>query len=355
MENDLAGTKQGISERFVPEQDRGRLIEVEHLCRYLWAGQLTAGRVALDAGCGTAYGTRLLAEGGAREVVGVDIAGSVLDSVAPTMPPSVRLVTGDLRALPFTDDTFELVVCFEVIEHFEDPFTVMDELVRVLSPGGLLLISSPNRGFYPAGNPHHFHEFTPSELSAELTARLRHVHLFRQSNYLVSALLADESHEQADGGQVADLALRKLEGGVAGEETYTVAMASDSSLPDVPQLGAMAGTLEFREWLTLFESQSGVISQKDADIDALEGRLQERDQLARLLTDAEQRLALVPELELRIADLEYELADARSAAEAARREARELDQMLMYGRRALRYVRPLIKPMRDARRRLRSR
>ncbi len=354
MESDLAGTKHGISERFVPEQDRGRLIEVEHLSRYLWAAQMTSGRTVLDAGCGTAYGSRMLAEGGAREVVGVDIAQAVIESIAPTMPPGVRLMTGDLRQLDLEDATFDLVVCFEVIEHFEDPFTVLDELVRVLKPTGLLLISSPNRGFYPAGNPHHFHEFTPSELTEELTARVTNVQLLRQSNYIVSALLADPAYEEANGDPVADLTLRKLEGAIPGEETYTVAMASDAPLPAVPQLGAMAGTIEFREWLAVFEAQSGVISQKDADIQELKARLEERDRVAALLVDAEQRLASIPELKLRIADLEHELAEARSAAEAARREAWELDQMLMYGRRALRYVRPMIKPLRDARRRLRS-
>ena len=90
---------------------------------------------------------------------------------------------------------------------------------------------------------------------------------------------------------------------------------------------------------------------KDLMIADLQARLEERDRLAALLTDAEQRLAHVPELELRIADLESELAVARQETAAARQEAQQLDQMLMYGRRMLRYVRPLIKPLRDARRR----
>jgi septal ring factor EnvC (AmiA/AmiB activator) len=81
---------------------------------------------------------------------------------------------------------------------------------------------------------------------------------------------------------------------------------------------------------------------------------QERDRLAQLLIDSEQRAAEVPELRLRIADLEYELSQARRAEAAARREAMELDRMLMYGRRALRYGRPLIELLRQARRRLRS-
>lgn len=80
----------------------------------------------------------------------------------------------------------------------------------------------------------------------------------------------------------------------------------------------------------------------------------ERDRVAALLTEAEQRVAQIPELELRIADLEHELVQAHSETAAARLEAQQLDQMLMYGRKMLRYVRPMIKPLRDARRRLRS-
>jgi hypothetical protein len=75
------------------------------------------------------------------------------------------------------------------------------------------------------------------------------------------------------------------------------------------------------------------------------------DALAALLLDAEQRLAAVPELQARVADLEAELARARHETEVAREEAQRLDQMLMYGRRMLRYVRPLIAPLRQARRR----
>jgi poly(A) polymerase Pap1 len=96
------------------------------------------------------------------------------------------------------------------------------------------------------------------------------------------------------------------------------------------------------------------IADRDNYIAELEARLQERDRLAELLVDAEQRLAQVPELKVRMADLELELVAARKAEAKARQEANELDQMLMYGRRLLRYVRPLIKPLRQARRRLRS-
>jgi SAM-dependent methyltransferase len=330
------------------------MIEAEHVARYRWAAQVARGRSVLDAGCGTAYGSRLLAGGGAREVIGVDIAGSMLDVVAPGMPESVRLQTGDLRRLDLEDDRFELIVCFEVIEHVEDPGTVLDELVRVLAPGGLLLVSSPNRGVYPPGNPHHLHEFSPTELEAELSARLASVHLLRQRDYLVSAIVSDATGALGDGTAIDDLSLHKLVTDSPGDEVYTIAMASDGPLPDLRELAAMTGTLELREWVSASETQTAAIADKDIYIEELQARLEERDRLAELLTDAERRLAEVPELSVRIADLEAELESTRAVAEAARRDADQLDRMLIYGRRMLWFIRPLITPLRRVRRMLRG-
>lgn len=80
----------------------------------------------------------------------------------------------------------------------------------------------------------------------------------------------------------------------------------------------------------------------------------ERARLTALLRDAELRAAGVPELQRRIGDLEHQLAETQADLAAARREVWELDQLLMYSRRLLRHARPLIGPLRQARRRLRS-
>ena len=328
MASDLSGAKDGISERFAPEEDPGRLIEVEHLSRYTWAAQVAAGRSVLDAGCGTAYGTQLLAAAGARCVTGVDLAAAVLESVAPEMPDAVTLRAGDLRNLADEDDTYDLVVCFEVIEHFEDPFPVLDELVRVLAPNGVLAVSSPNRGVYQEGNPHHLHEFTPDELEAALRERLRNVGLQRQSNFITSAVLGDESF--GAGPHILDaVTLHTLASSRPGEETYTVALASDGPLPKVGELALMTGTLEMREWLSVFDTQTRAIGDKDTHIAALEEQARDVQALQRMLLEAEQRNAAIPELSLRVSELERALASAHAQTESALVQARELDQRLM--------------------------
>lgn len=355
MSGDLASTKLDAPDRFVPEQGQGQLIEVEQVSRYLWAAQAATGRLVLDAGCGTGYGSRLLAAGGAREVIGIDHARTVLDVAADEMPESVRLQIGDLRKLEFEEDKFELIVCFEVLEYVEDPLTVLDELVRVLSTGGLLLISSPNRGLHQPGNPYHLNEFTPAELEGALAAKLGHVQLLQQHDYVLSALISDaaDRHEEGEPSE-DDLALRKLGADRPGGAIYTIAAASDAALPLMRDLAAMGGTTSLREWLSVLDTQSAAIAEAGHQIGDLQARLDEGDRLTELLGAAERRSAEVPELKRRIADLELALEDERRAAAAARKEADQLDRMLMYGRRMLWFIRPLIEPLRRLRRKFRG-
>ncbi len=119
MDADLSNRIGDADERFVPGTADGELIEVEHLARYWWATQLAAGRAVLDAGCGVGYGSGLLAGAGASTVVGVDVAPKAVEAAAAVAPANASFVTGDVHALPFDDDSFDLVVCFEVIEHVE--------------------------------------------------------------------------------------------------------------------------------------------------------------------------------------------------------------------------------------------
>ncbi len=329
MEIDLAGTKHGVSERFVPDKDLGRLIEAEHLARYRWAAQAADGLRVLDAGCGTAYGTRLLAEAGAREVVGTDIAEGVLGAAASRMPDNVRLEAADLNRLPFEDRSFDLIVCFEVLEHFDDPFAVLDELCRVLSPEGALIVSSPNGGVFPGGNPHHHHEFQPDELRAALLGRLANVELIRQHDYLLSAVFGDDVVRRRNGEMLDGVRIDKLVSEEPGSELYTLAIAGNGELPELRPLGTLTGTLEFREWLSVYDTQTDAIRDKDNYIGELEARVAERDELAQLLVDAEQRLAEIPSLRLQVEDLRQELAGARAAEEEVRRQIKTLDDRLM--------------------------
>ena len=178
----------GVPERFVPDQMRGQLVAAEHLARYRWAASFCDGRRVLDAGCGAGYGTELLNQAGAANVVGVDVSEAALTLARAAVSDGVTCEPGDVAALSYPDDSFDVVVCFEVIEHVEDPERVLDELRRVLRPDGLLLLSSPNRTRYVPGDPHHRHEYTRPELQEALGRRFESARVISQHVMLASII-----------------------------------------------------------------------------------------------------------------------------------------------------------------------
>lgn len=224
-------------------------MEAEHLARYWWASGLAAERRVLDAGCGVGYGTAMLAAAGAAEAIGTDIAQEAV-TAASVSHPALGFVACDIHSLPFDDGRFDLVVCFEVIEHVAGQDEVIAELARVLAPGGVLAMSSPNHGVYPSGNPHHLREYVPEELRAALGQQFAHVVLLRQHDWVASAVLDDA---QVADESVADLrlAVGKAVGLEPASETYTLALASRERLPTVSSRIVLGGVDELREGLEL--------------------------------------------------------------------------------------------------------
>jgi ubiquinone/menaquinone biosynthesis C-methylase UbiE len=108
----------------------------------------THGKRVLDVGCGpTPVATMAFAANG-NQVVGVEIAPALAararDEAAAF--PTARFAVGDAERLPFADASFDLATCDDTIEHVVDPQAALDELARVVKPGGRLLLISPNHG-----------------------------------------------------------------------------------------------------------------------------------------------------------------------------------------------------------------
>ncbi len=237
-------------ERASPNEMAGRLMESEHRGRYWWAAQLAEGRAVLDAGCGTGYGTEILAAAGAKSVTGVDISQEAIDSARAAFPgPSSEFSLADLHELPFEEGVFDLAACFEVIEHVEEQQSVIRELHRVLRTAGVLAISSPNRNVYPPGNPYHTHEYVPEELEQALAKEFAHVKLYRQSPWLTAAVL-DDAASLAVGREAESSALDVIKtlSVEPGAETFTVALASDAELPSPRGLAVMGASFEVAWW-----------------------------------------------------------------------------------------------------------
>jgi ubiquinone/menaquinone biosynthesis C-methylase UbiE len=178
-------------ERYVPGVPG--IIELEHMHRYALALPLSEGKQVLDVASGEGYGSYMLASN-AKFVVGVDISAEAIGHAAQRYSlPNLEFRQGSCAALPVEDESIDLIVSFETIEHHDQHQEMMREIARVLRPDGLLLISSPNKKTYTdipgAHNSFHVKELYLEEFKALLHQHWPNVALYGQ-RVLTSSLIA---------------------------------------------------------------------------------------------------------------------------------------------------------------------
>jgi ubiquinone/menaquinone biosynthesis C-methylase UbiE len=116
--------------------------------------QLRGEDLVLDLACGPGNFTRSFAKAAKPGlVVGLDASASMLElAVRETEAENVAYVRGDACELPFPDACFDAVCCFAALYLIDRPLAAIDEVARVLAPGGrVALLTSCNRGPLPAG------------------------------------------------------------------------------------------------------------------------------------------------------------------------------------------------------------
>ncbi len=123
---------------------------VDQLC-----GECKSPRV-LDAGSGSRSHIRLSPS---AKLVGLDISPKELSR----HPDLDEAILGDVQTYPLAVDSFDLIVCWDVLEHVQRPLSAMENFSRALRPGGLLIIGSPVvhslKGFVTKFTPLWFHSF----------------------------------------------------------------------------------------------------------------------------------------------------------------------------------------------------
>jgi len=138
--------------------------EARHLAAYEYARTLAPGKRVLDAGCGEGFNTQRLADV-AGHLTGVDYSADAIVFCKKTWRgANLRFEHVDLSRPEGFDDTFDLVLNFQVLEHIEDDRAFLRALRARLAPGGVLLLTTPNRLMSFSENPYHVREYTAEEL-----------------------------------------------------------------------------------------------------------------------------------------------------------------------------------------------
>lgn len=206
---------------------------IEHLHRYAFVLEYTRGKKVLDIACGEGYGSALLARSAAH-VTGVDIDKESVNSAKRKYNiPNLSFIEGSVEKIPSEDHVFDTVVCFETLEHVAIHEILLKEITRVLKPGGLVIISTPDRKNYTEktgrNNPFHVKELNRLEFEMLLKMFYRNVVIVQQQIAFSSVISGDKAEGFTSyAGDFSEVYEEQEHEGL-----YNIALASDAVLPRV--------------------------------------------------------------------------------------------------------------------------
>jgi len=177
-------------ERFLPSCERE--IWYEHYHRYTMVHEWVKGKSVLDAACGEGYGSHLLATA-AKSVVGVDLSEAAINHANKTyQQKNLQFKQADVLQLGFPDNSFDVVVSFETLEHITEHEQLIKEFKRVLKSDGVLIISTPDKKEYSDktgfNNEYHLKELYEHEFRELIAQDFKYSLWYGQKLMFVSAI-----------------------------------------------------------------------------------------------------------------------------------------------------------------------
>ncbi|HOF56006.1 MAG TPA: class I SAM-dependent methyltransferase [Prolixibacteraceae bacterium] len=187
-------------ERFIPGQ--GGVIELEHLNRYYFVVHQIdiTDKTVLDIASGEGYGSNILAKHASR-VIGVDISSEAIEHAKKKYQANnLEFIQGSVIEIPLTDNSVDVVVSFETLEHHDKHDEMMLEIKRILNNNGILIISSPDKYYYSElpgiKNDFHVKELYYDEFEELMKRHFEYTYFFSQRAFNGSMIVLNENGEK---------------------------------------------------------------------------------------------------------------------------------------------------------------
>jgi len=249
-------------ERIVPQADNcepnfaSRMFH-EHLARYNFASQLTHGKRVLDVGCGVGYGSQRIAQLGAASVTAFDLsADAIRHAGLHYAHPAVEFSVGNAQSFSF-ERQFDIVLCFELIEHVENPERVLQCISRVLAPDGVLVMSTP-RALAEKRTHFHVYEFTLDEYRSMLGKYFPDTHIYVENNHFVSIVTDGEP------ASIERVECLKRQFTLDLADTFISVSAKDPN--NVPGQLVNVMVLDSDDYVTMLERDVGILHKAEDDL-----------------------------------------------------------------------------------------
>lgn len=222
----------------------------EHLHRYALCINFIKDKIVLDIASGEGYGSKLLANY-ARRVIGVDIdENSIKNAKEKYNLQNLDYEVGSTDLIPLNGKAVDVVVSFETIEHHDKHYEMLTEIKRVLKPGGLLIISTPDKKSYTDEtgfkNPFHVKELYLDEFKTLISSYFKNTYYYYQNTFKGSIIKSEEgggNFKLFDG----DFNRLNLVERIQIKPMYFIAIASDSEISNDGESIFFSPEIEMRD------------------------------------------------------------------------------------------------------------
>lgn len=207
---------------------------IEHLHRYGLACDMSKDLDVVDIACGEGYGSHLLSLV-ANKVTGVDISKQTIEQASEKYKrDNLTFREGSASKIPVNDNSVDVVVSFETIEHHDLHQQMLGEIKRILRPNGILIMSSPDKKYYTDipgyNNPYHVKELYFEEFKDLVNSYFSNTKFYFQRIVTGSVIMPEntsKSFKEYSGNY------ESIKGTEGFSPLYNLCIASDNELPNI--------------------------------------------------------------------------------------------------------------------------
>jgi glycosyltransferase involved in cell wall biosynthesis len=267
-------------------QASSSISQYENLHRYRFAKEFVKGKRVLVLVSGNGYGGFILSEDAESVTCIEKNASNVRHASSNYIKENLEFIKGSITDVPIKEEKiFEVIICFEVLEHIKEHDELMKEVKRLLKDGGIFIASAPNKYMYsdqPSYQPpFHLTELSFDEFKTLLNNNFKNTLIYGQKVYPSSNIfpLFDTS------GPQRDYVVQKAENGflfvppMNKSATYLIAIASDGPLTTVTGNSYLIDVSEtlIRHKDVHIGNLEAMVQEKDVHIGNLEAMVKEKD------------------------------------------------------------------------------
>ncbi|OOO29695.1 class I SAM-dependent methyltransferase [Agrobacterium sp. YIC 4121] len=294
-------------ERYIPGV--GGSIALEHEHRYRMCLDAVKGKTVLDIACGEGFGSSLLSKN-AEFVFGVDIDPEAISHASETYDAeNITFLQGSCSQIPIEDNSIDIVVSFETIEHHDEHEQMMLEVRRVLKADGALIISSPDKKTYSDSrnfrNEFHVKELYRNEFQELLTKHFKYVAMMGQRIVYGSAIFKEEGK-----GEIQSYGIESVEPTPGlPDPLYLIAVASDHQGWDEKVRGGLLEETVYRSEAIIERAHqhSKVAEAMRAEIALLTGTMSAAEMIDGLVGKLSAAMSIADTLDEKLQHLSNEL------------------------------------------------